>query len=203
MATKKFVLCSCGQPCGITPVQSWRSARGATSVRKKRQTACKPGSVRHLTKRDDHSSGTHLTMRLTRPTRTAGRERPRDHHRFAALISQPPLFGLAPGGVYRTTPVARGVVRSCRTVSPLPAGSAGLRRRDLARAVCFLWHCPWGRPRRRLAGTVFPWSPDFPPPRGLPPQQRPSSCLASAHVRPRNRPVKRPLTTQLRHHPEQ
>ena len=31
-------------------------------------------------------------------------------------------------------------------------------------AVCFLWHCPWGRPRRPLAGTVFPWSPDFPPP---------------------------------------
>jgi hypothetical protein len=29
-------------------------------------------------------------------------------------------------------------------------------------AVCFLWHCPWGRPRRRLSGTVLPWSPDFP-----------------------------------------
>ena len=34
--------------------------------------------------------------------------------------------------------------------------------RTLARAVCFLWHCPWGRHRRPLAGTVFPWSPDFP-----------------------------------------
>ena len=32
-------------------------------------------------------------------------------------------------------------------------------------AVCFLWHFPWGRPRRVLPGTVFPWSPDFPPPR--------------------------------------
>ena len=31
-------------------------------------------------------------------------------------------------------------------------------------AVCFLWHFPWGRPRRALPGTVFPWSPDFPPP---------------------------------------
>ena len=30
-------------------------------------------------------------------------------------------------------------------------------------AVCFLWHFPWGRPRRALPGTVFPWSPDFPP----------------------------------------
>jgi len=31
-------------------------------------------------------------------------------------------------------------------------------------AVCFLWHFPWGRPRRTLSGTVFPWSPDFPHP---------------------------------------
>ena len=28
----------------------------------------------------------------------------------------------------------------------------------------FLWHFPWGRPRRALPGTVFPWSPDFPRP---------------------------------------
>jgi len=31
--------------------------------------------------------------------------------------------------------------------------------------VCFLWHFPWGRPRRPLTGTAFPWSPDFPLPR--------------------------------------
>jgi hypothetical protein len=31
-------------------------------------------------------------------------------------------------------------------------------------AVSSLWHFPWGRPRRTLSGTVFPWSPDFPPP---------------------------------------
>jgi len=29
-------------------------------------------------------------------------------------------------------------------------------------AVCFLLHYPWGHPRRRLSGTVLPWSPDFP-----------------------------------------
>ena len=74
------------------------------------------------------------------------------------LAARPSLFGLAPGGVYPAAPVARGAVRSCRTVSPLPAGCLAA----LARAVCFLWHFPWGRPRRRLAGTVFPWSPDFP-----------------------------------------
>jgi hypothetical protein len=36
--------------------------------------------------------------------------------------------------------------------------------RRMAVAVCFLWHFPWGRPRRPLTGTVFPWSPDFPHP---------------------------------------
>jgi len=34
---------------------------------------------------------------------------------------------------------------------------------DGSGAVCSLWHCPWGRPRRTLSGTVSPWSPDFPP----------------------------------------
>jgi len=46
----------------------------------------------------------------------------------------PPLFGLAPGGVYRAGLVAKSAVRSCRTLSTLP-----VRRR----AVSFLWHCPW------------------------------------------------------------
>ena len=54
------------------------------------------------------------------------------------------------------------------TVSPLPD--------LLGAAVCFLWHFPWGRPRRTLSGTVFPWSPDFPPRRPF--------ALAGAAVRP-------------------
>src|SRR5215813_11965078 len=69
----------------------------------------------------------------------------------------PPLFGLAPGGVCRAASVAGRAVRSYRTVSPLPL-------RVPARAVSSLWHFPWGRPRRPLAATVDPWSPDFPPP---------------------------------------
>jgi len=44
-------------------------------------------------------------------------------------------------------------------------------------AVCFLWHYPWGRPRRPLTGTASPWSPDFPLP--IPKhQKRPSDRLA-------------------------
>ncbi len=35
-------------------------------------------------------------------------------------------------------------------------------------AVYFLWRFPWGRPRWTLSSVVFPWSPDFPPPKGRP-----------------------------------
>ena len=92
------------------------------------------------------------------------------------LATPPSLFGLAPGGVYRAAPVARGAVRSCRAVSPLPAGCLAA----LARAVCFLWHFPWGHPRRPLTGTVFPWSPDFPLPLA---GQRSSGRLARGEMR--------------------
>src|SRR3984893_9552652 len=43
-------------------------------------------------------------------------------------------------------------------------------------AVYFLWHFPWGRPRRALPGTVPPWSPDFPP--SAQGGERPSGRLA-------------------------
>jgi len=43
---------------------------------------------------------------------------------------------------------------------PFTLAAAG----EPASAVCFLWHFPWGCPRRPLAATVDPWSPDFPPP---------------------------------------
>ncbi len=69
--------------------------------------------------------------------------------------ARPLLFGLAPGEVCRAVPVARNAVVSYTAVSPLPGRN---------RAVCSLWHCLWGRPRRPLAATVRPWSPDFPPP---------------------------------------
>ena len=79
------------------------------------QVACKPGSVPPVLGVGDHSSETSLAARLARPTRTEGGNAP-------APRGAPPLCGLAPGGVYPAAPVARGAVRSCRTVSPLPAG---------------------------------------------------------------------------------
>lgn len=87
-----------------------------------------------------------------RATNPGGRRKRLSAHGFP--WAGPPLFGLAPGGVCRAATVTGRAVRSYRTLSPLPGRS---------RAVCFLWHCPWGCPRRALPGTVFPWSPDFPP----------------------------------------
>lgn len=79
----------------------------------------------------------------------------------AATCSQPKpatrrtLFGLAPDGVYLAGPVTRPLVRSYRTVSPLPATSQ-------QPAVCFLLHLP------SLAGPGVTWHlalrcSDFPP----------------------------------------
>src|SRR3954451_2749429 len=104
---------------------------------------------------DGHSSGTPVARRLLRPTRAA-----RPETRLAVFeAAAPPLFGLAPGGVCRAVLVAKNAVRSYRTLSPLPRATVS----GGTKAVCFLLHCPWGHPRRRVSGTVFPWSPDFPP----------------------------------------
>jgi len=108
-----------------------------------------------------------MAIPLGRPLPNASRDLPegRCGNSPVAQSRQPFLFGLAPGGVYPAAPVAEDAVRSYRTLSPLPTD------RDMnfgAQAVCFLWHFPWGRPRRELPGTVFPWSPDFPPLAGFP-----------------------------------
>ena len=139
---------------------------------KRGQTACKPGSVPRRApegqRGDGHSSGTPVAGRLARPTRTATRKP-------AWPEGAPSLCGLAPGGVCRAGRVAAAAVRSYRTLSPLPAVAGA--EAPAARAVCFLWHFPWGHPRRVLPGTVFPWSPDFPPP-------PPAEAGAGAAIRP-------------------
>ena len=112
---------------------------------RKDQTACKPGSVRLIAQVwqpflwDACCQAPHATH--------PGRGRKTAHAR--------PLFGLAPGGVYRAGPVARPAVGSYPTLSPLPLHEEA--------AVCFLWHFPSARAGRPLAVALFPWSPDFPP----------------------------------------
>ena len=76
----------------------------------KDQTACKPGSVRLIAQVwqpflwDACCQAPHATH--------PGRRRDTAHAR--------PLFGLAPGGVYRAGPVASPAVGSYPTLSPLP-----------------------------------------------------------------------------------
>jgi hypothetical protein len=92
------------------------------------------------------------------------------------------LFGIAPGGACRATPVASGAVGSYPTVSSLPRRST---------AVSFLWRFPSGFPARALPGTIALWSPDIPR-RGCPPRGHPALC-ARPLLGPGKRPVKRPI----------
>ena len=88
-------------------------------MKEKSQMACKPGSV-PAEAGDGHSSGTPVTGRLARPTRATARK--------PACLTEPglpPLFGLAPGGVYPAAAVTGRAVRSYRTFSPLPGSRAG------------------------------------------------------------------------------
>ena len=85
---------------------------------RKCQPACKPGSVwpRRLAapERGGHSSWARIAARLVQPTRAAGRKLPR------GFPLMPPLFGLAPGVVYRAIPVTGNAVGTYPTLSPLP-----------------------------------------------------------------------------------
>ena len=82
------------------------------------QTVCKPGSVPARTEvwaGDGHSSGASVAERLvaTYPGSSA-------ETRLRTCVRVPPLFGLAPGGVYPAIVVTDDAVRSYRTLSPLP-----------------------------------------------------------------------------------
>jgi len=125
--------------------------------RRECQTACKPGSVRDVA--------------------IAGRSFLWDAHRCAPRATNPGDGGGEPLACSANAlPVAP--IRSCsRWGLPcrprcrargalLPHRFALTCKHDgscSVQAVCFLWHFPWGRPRRPLAGTVLRWSPDFPP----------------------------------------
>ncbi len=84
----------------------------------------------------------------------------------AAALSRParrPYSVLLPVG-FTLPPLLPGA--RCALAAPFhPCRSHGFPKEGetWTVAVCFLWHFPWGRPRRPLTGTVFPWSPDFPP----------------------------------------
>ncbi len=119
---------------------------------KRRQPACKPGSV-----------GPEARLRTWRPFLWDGRCRP--------PLATNPDDSLETG----LAPVRRRVVPirfcswwglpcrpRCRVRGALLPHPFTLTSGRNPEAVCFLWHCPWGHPRRTLSGTVLPWSPDFP-----------------------------------------
>ena len=58
----------------------------------------------------------------------------------AERAAPPPLFGLAPRGVYPAIRIAPDAVRSYRTFSPLPATFGLVKAR--AAGGYFLWHFP-------------------------------------------------------------
>ena len=118
--------------------------------------ACKPGSVTAgEPAADGHSSGTPVARRLARPTRATGRKQP--CRRAAPTVA--PTWSCSRWGL-----PCRDRYRPRGALLPHPFTLAGGSLARFRPAVCFLWHFPWGRPRRTLSGTVLPWSPDFPHP---------------------------------------
>jgi hypothetical protein len=132
-------------------IRTWGSRRRCKRV--ECQPACKPGSVRKVQKasRDDHSSGMRVACapRCDQPGRRSGKPDP-GLSALAAPIRSCSRWGLP------CRPCCQ--VRGALLPHPFTLAPGG------PGAVCFLWHFPWGHPRRALPGTVSPWSPDFPPP---------------------------------------
>lgn len=145
------------------PVVAWtaRAPRGPWQGRRG-QAACKPGSVQGLAA-PGRPFLCDARCRTPDATHPGGKRGNAPAACRSPGFRRPPLFGLAPGGVCRAAAVAgaRGALLPHRfTLASRPDGAdpGGVM------AVCSLWHCPWGCPRRALPGTVFPWSPDFPHP---------------------------------------
>src|ERR1039457_1506235 len=114
------------------------------------EPACRPGSVHPRMRADGHPSGTAVAGSLVRPTREHRTGRPQSLAQEAELLDRFPL-GLAPGGVYqaaRVTPGAGGLLHHRFTLTSWPG------RRPGQEAVCFLWHCPAGRPGSALPTTL-------------------------------------------------
>ncbi len=112
----------------------------ADAAEKRWESADKPGSVE-----DNHSSGTHVTVRLERPTR-----KPLRAAGTSPKARALPYLVLLQVGFAVPPNVATGAVRSYRTLSPLPATTHlhAQRHRRFAFCCTFRGLAP---PRRYLA----------------------------------------------------
>src|ERR1700704_6355564 len=105
------------------------------------ESACTPDSVRTLTRprRPSLSAGGYPTALAAYPGVSAG--------------GQPsPCLTLLPVGFAKPPGSPRALVRSYRTVSPLPVLLPPENKQPSA--VCFLWHFPAGHPDWLLASTL-------------------------------------------------
>ena len=103
-----------------------------------------------------------MAIHLGRPSPGASRDRPGRPVRkptAAVRTAARPYMVLLPEGFAVPCPSPGPRCALTAPFHPCPPASRP------GRAVCSLWHFPWGRPRRALPGSVLPWSPDFPPPR--------------------------------------
>src|ERR1700731_3289964 len=126
---------------------------------------------------DGHSSGTDFTACLDATNPGGGSKTlPRP---CVSARRRPPLFGLAPGGVYPADPVTRVAVRSYRTVSPLPRENT---RGGLFSVALSLGSPPPAVSRHRI--SVEPGLSSS----GLP-RQRPSNRLDICSLRLQSLPV--------------
>ncbi len=124
--------------------------------------------------RDDHSSATPVARRFKQPTRTAGfGHRSRAPRQLRHDGPRRPYSVLLPVGF--TMPPALPPARCALTAPFHPCRDETQR----VAAVCFLWHFPWGCPRRTLSGTACPWSRTF--------LSGDLSAVAGAAVRPADR----------------
>ena len=134
-----------GAPGGLPPSAPYYASRPVSRV----LYGAKPNNARFA--RDGHSSGTPVARRLEQPTRAADPDIDPGIAPRAAPIRSCSRWGLP----CRLRCRRRGALLPHRfTLAAGFSSRGGLR---------FLWHFPWGHPRRTLSGTACPWSPDFPP----------------------------------------
>ena len=150
----------------LVPLSAWPPRHGTTRdsgstsfqqarARKQCQPACKPGSVWRLPSATAiHLGRSLLGASCNQPGRRRG---PRPTRRASPPRLATPIWSCSRWGL-PCHPCRQG--RGALLPHPFTLAAAG----EPASAVCFLWHFPWGCPRRPLAATVDPWSPDFPPP---------------------------------------
>ena len=151
-----------GRPCAC------RRVALATRSRRCGQRIYKPGSVLAETS-DDHSSRTAVAGSLKQPTRATGPVPALQRKLRVAPIRSCSRWGLPCrfGCPSRGALLPHRFTHACR---PLPDPSA----------VCFLWHCPWGHPRRVLPGTAFRGARTFlPRPKSLLARRRPPDPLTA------------------------